>query len=239
APQRPRYLHRRSKTIRALITLWQAALRHLMCLRQMPQLFHLVRRNPRFFVLFTLAALAVRFFFVFHLRVIDGDTFVYGDIAKNWLNHGSFGLTHGAQIGPTLIRLPGYPAFLALIFSLAGQEHYGAVLIAQALIDLVCCLVIAALAMELVDERAAKPAFALAALCPFSANYTAAALTETLAIFTTACSLYYGIRALKSLDSGRPHLRLWMACGLWASASIYLRPDDLLVVVPFGIALLI
>src|SRR5205085_3897024 len=44
---------------------------------------------------------------------------------------------------------------------------------------------------------------------------------------------------LKSLDSGGPHLRLWLACGLWASASIYLRPDDLLVVVPFGIALLI
>src|SRR5436309_159145 len=197
----------------------------------------LVRRHKLFFLLVTLAALALRLFFVFHFRLIAGDTFVYGDIAKNWLTHGIYGLSDGV-IRPTLIRLPGYPGFLAGMFSLFGHEHYGAVTIVQAFIDTNTCLVIAALALELMNERAAKAAYLLAALCPFSANYTATPLSETLAIFCTAHSLYYGIRGLKALDGGESGIWRWLACGLWASASIYTRPDDGLVLVAFGLALL-
>src|SRR5207253_8958449 len=136
--------------------------------------------------------------FVFHLRVVDGDALVYGDIALNWLTHGVFGLSSAGGAHPTLIRLPGYPAFLAAVFSIAGRQHYGAALIVQAFVDLGTCLFIAALAVELIGDRAARPAFALAALCPFTANYTAAALTETLAVFTTATALYFGMRGLNA-----------------------------------------
>jgi 4-amino-4-deoxy-L-arabinose transferase-like glycosyltransferase len=230
----------------------------------MKQLFELVRRNWLFFLLATTAALALRLFFVFRFAHLAGDTWVYGDIARNWLNHGIYGLTDNGAIRPTLIRLPGYPGFLAAMFSIFGQEHYRAVMIAQALIDTNTCLVIAALALELKNARAAKAAYLLAALCPFTAIYTAAPLSETLAIFCTAHALYYGTRGLKALKPGSPTragvacvgvesggpalfrprqakmgLLLWLLAGLWASAGIFMRPDDGIILPAMAVALLI
>ncbi|PYP91939.1 MAG: hypothetical protein DMG65_05735 [Candidatus Angelobacter sp. Gp1-AA117] len=204
----------------------------------MKRLIEFIRDNKLFFLLCTLAALALRLFFVFRYPHVAGDSFVYGDIAKNWLNHGIYGLTDGPDIRPTLIRLPGYPTFLALMFSIFGQEHYHAVMVAQALIDTNTCLVIAALALELMNARTAKAAYGLAALCPFVANYSAAPLSETLAVFCTAHALYYGIRGLKELQGGQQSARHWCFCGLWTAAAIYMRPDNLLLLVPFGTVLL-
>ena len=118
---------------------------------------------------------------------ITNDSFVYGDIAKNWLQHGIYGLSGPDEISPTYIRLPGYPAFLAAVFAIFGMEHYRAVLALQVLVDLGTCFLIADMARRLVSPRAAKAAFLLAALCPFLASYAAAALTETLEIFFTVC----------------------------------------------------
>jgi 4-amino-4-deoxy-L-arabinose transferase-like glycosyltransferase len=204
----------------------------------MRTLFDLLRRNWLFFLLATAAALALRLFFVFHFPHVEGDTFVYGDIAKNWLNHGIFGLTDNGTVRPTLIRLPGYPGFLAAMFALFGQEHYRAVMIAQALVDANTCLVIAAIALELMGARAAKAAYLLAALCPFTAMYAATPLSETLSICCVAHALYYCVRGLKALGDGHPALPLWLLCGIWTSAAIFMRPDNGLLLPAMGWALL-
>lgn len=205
----------------------------------MKKLLNLVCQNWLFFLLATIAALALRFFFVFHLPHLAGDTWVYGDIARNWLNHGIFGVTDDGAIRPTLIRLPGYPGFLAAIFAVFGQEHYRAVLIAQALIDTNTCLVIAGVALELMNERAAKAAYLLAALCPFTANYVAAPLSETLAIFCVAHAMYYGVRGLKALQDKQSAPKLWLLTGIWTSAAIFMRPDNGVLLPAMGLALLV
>ncbi|HJT53671.1 MAG TPA: glycosyltransferase family 39 protein [Candidatus Angelobacter sp.] len=205
----------------------------------MRTLLELLRRNWLFFCLVTAAALALRLFFVFFLPHISGDTFIYGDIAKNWLTHGIYGLTDDGLVRPTLIRLPGYPAFLAAMFAVFGHEHYRAVMIVQALIDTNTCLVIAALALELMNERAAKAAYLLSALCPFTANYVAAPLAETIAIFCTAHAFYYGVRGIKSLRTFQPAILMWIPAGLWTALSILMRPDDGLLLPAFGVALLL
>lgn len=197
-----------------------------------------LRRNKIFVAVVTLAGLALRLFFVLRFPHVAGDTFIYGDIAKTWLHHGVYGFTESGLIRPTLIRLPGYPAFLAGMFSLFGQEHYGAVMIAQAMIDTNACLVIAALALELGGEKAARLAYLVAALCPFTANYAAAPLTETLAFACAAHCLYYGIRGLKDLSAGGENRLLWAVAGLWAAAGILLRPDGALVPAGLGLGLL-
>src|SRR5689334_18675657 len=122
----------------------------------MRELIDLLRRNKLFFLLLTVAALAIRLFFIFRFPLVQGDVFIYDDIAKNWLNHGVFGISDQAIVRPTMIRLPGYPAFLAIIFSIFGQEHYRAVMIVQALIDTNTCLAISALALEVMNARAAR-----------------------------------------------------------------------------------
>jgi 4-amino-4-deoxy-L-arabinose transferase-like glycosyltransferase len=205
----------------------------------MKEILQLLWRSKRFFLLVTLAALALRLFFVFRFSHVAGDSFVYGDIARNWLHHGVFGLTDDAAVKPTLIRMPGYPGFLALVFSLFGQEHYTAVMVVQAILDTNTCLVIAALALEICGARAAKAAYLLAALCPFTANYAGAVLAETLAIFCTAHAFYYGVRGLRALTDGHPSVGSWLAAGLWTAAGIFMRPDGGLVLAALGLALIV
>ena len=136
------------------------------------------------------------------------DSRLYANIAENWLQHGVYGITNSGAIMPTLSRLPGYPAFLAVIFALFGIENFRAVLLVQVLFDLATCFLIADMARRLFSERAAQAAFLLAALCPFLANYAAAALTETLEIFFTALALDLAFRGLAVGETGaRPTAR--------------------------------
>src|SRR5690242_5840021 len=132
--------------------------------------------------------LLLRLWFLRHAPLVSGDSLVYGGIAKNWIARGVYGFyDDGAGgISPTLIRLPGYPMFLAGCFRLFGMEHYGAVRYVQVLLDLVTCGVAAATARRLFGQRAGIAALWVAVLCPFTANYSAAVLTETLVLLTMA-----------------------------------------------------
>src|SRR6202034_2986429 len=85
---------------------------------------------------------------------------------------------------------PVYPLFLMLCFRLFGIEHYHAVMYIQVAIDLATCLLIAALACRIWSPRAGLCALWLAALCPFTANFAAVPLTETLELFSIALALY-------------------------------------------------
>ena len=183
----------------------------------------LVRKHPWFFFGATLAGVALRLFFIIRFPAIVDDSKLYADIAKNWLQHGVYGLTDDHTIVPTYIRLPGYPAFLALIFALFGPDHYRPVLLVQMAADIGTCLLIADMARRMISARAAKAAFLLAAFCPFLANYTAAALTETLEVFFTALGLDLALVGVQGLGPGR--MLPWVGCGVAVGAGILLRPD--------------
>jgi 4-amino-4-deoxy-L-arabinose transferase-like glycosyltransferase len=189
----------------------------------------LLRKHLRFFLLATLAGVALRLLFIFRFPGVTSDSFVYGDIAKNWLRHGVYGLSGINDISPTYIRLPGYPAFLAAIFAIFGMEHYRAVLVVQMFVDIATCFLIADLARRLISLRAARVAFLLAALCPFLANYAANALTETLEVFFTVLALDLAIAGLGTL--GDLQMKPWVGCGLAIGAAILLRPDGGLLLV--------
>src|SRR5580704_6253202 len=98
----------------------------------------LLRKHHRFFFIASLAGVGLRLFLIFRFPWITTDSFIYGDIAKNWLQHGIYGLG-GPGISATYIRLPGYPAFLAGVFAIFGMEHYRAVLFAQMCVDMGTC----------------------------------------------------------------------------------------------------
>lgn len=190
----------------------------------------LVRNNARFFLAVALAGLALRLVFVLHFPAVADDSRLYADIAENWLQHGVYGITNSGEVQPTFSRLPGYPAFLAAIFAIFGWSNFRAVLLAQILFDLGTCILIADLARRMFSERAAKSAFVLAALCPFLANYAAAALTETLEIFFTALALDLAVCGLGRLrndvaPTSKPASVIWLGCGLSVAACILLRPD--------------
>jgi len=212
----------------------------------------LLRRRRGWFLRMTLAALAVRLFFILRFPLITPDSLVYGDFAKNWLLHGIYGQSFASGAAPSYIRLPGYPAFLAALFAVFGMDHYGAARFVQLFVDVATCFVIADLARRLLGhsshiargERAARWAFALAVFCPFLANYTAVPLTETWAIFFTALALDCAVAGLQLCcpdlpGEAAPHLRWWVACGLAIAAGIYLRPDGGMLLIAIGGYLLV
>jgi 4-amino-4-deoxy-L-arabinose transferase-like glycosyltransferase len=201
----------------------------------------LIVKRARFFVCATLAALGLRLLFVLYFPGVVDDSRLYANIAENWLQHGIYGVTNSGVIMPTLSRLPGYPAFLAAIFAVFGDENFRAVLLVQVLFDLATCFLIAGMARRLFSERAAQAAFLLAALCPFLANYAAAALTETLEIFFTALALNLVLRGLAVGETGTAvaHPRslqsmVWLGCGLSIGAGILLRPDGGILLASVG-----
>lgn len=193
-----------------------------------------VRKHARFFAWSSLAALALRFFLALRFPSVVDDSRLYADIAKNWLQHGTYGITNANAVVPTLSRLPGYPGFLAAVFAIFGPDNFHAVLIVQVLFDLATCFLVADMARRLLSERAAKAAYLLTALCPFLANYAAAALTETLEIFFTALALNLVLKGLGIGEPARHPMATWIVCGLSIGASILLRPDGGILLAAVG-----
>jgi len=146
------------------------------------------------------AGLCLRLFFVLKFPASSGDTVLYEQMASNWLLHHVYAMDVGGQITPVDLRMPGYPIFLAIVYAITGRTGDAAhlpLMIAQVFVDLASCVLVAGLAAILalmVSEQApARRVFVagiwLAALCPFTANYTAVTLTEVFAIFFTAAAL--------------------------------------------------
>ena len=112
----------------------------------------------------------------------------YAQLATNLMVHRVYSPAIEAPYEPSLIRLPGYPLFLAGVYSIFGLENNGAVRIVQALVDTFACGLIALLAFLWEPDRKRKRrtaigALVLAAFCPFTAIYVATILPETLTIF--------------------------------------------------------
>lgn len=169
---------------------------------------------------------ALRLWFIHAYPEVQGDPLVYGGIAKNWMLHSIYGSTTSGTLRPTLIRLPGYPLFLILCFKLFGVEHYHAVMYTQAAIDLGTCLLAAAITRRLWNKKAAWWTLWLSALCPFTANYSATPLTETLELCMIALAVYALLRLLEA-----PHWKwVLLEAFAWSYASL-LRPDGALIAV--------
>ncbi len=185
------------------------------------------------------AGLALRMWMLHNVFEVNGDSLIYGGLARNLLLHGEFALTlpSGAMY-PTLIRLPGYPIFLAICFRLFGMENYFSAACVQVALDLASCLLLAGFAGRIApgwaSRGAAQATLWLAALCPFTASYTAEPLTEAPTLFALALAMW-----AMSRFRDEPN---W-ANGLWFTFAVawatLLRPDGALAAVAFAPALVI
>ena len=134
-------------------------------------------------------------------------------------------------------RLPGVSG--RCVSSCSGASTTTPYLLVQIVVDIAGCFVIADLARRTVSPRAAQLAFALAALCPFTANYTVAPLAETLSIFFTAVALDAAVAGFMRLEDGdSPRGKHGLCCGLALSAGIQLRPDGGILLAAIGLFLL-
>ena len=174
----------------------------------------------------------LRLFFVLKYPAGSGDTVIYDQLATNWLKHAQYAMDIAGQPVSVDIRMPGYPAFLAILYAIVGHTGEATrclVLLTQAFVDLSTCLLIGALAalLALLRNEKSNPRRAfllglwLAALCPFTANYAAVPLTEVWAIFFTALSSLFLIVVI-ARAAGLSSLGTWPITGnnYWMAASL-------------------
>jgi len=186
-------------------------------------------RDGRFAVIAALVAgLLLRGWWIYRFGQTTNDTRVYGEFAGNLLKYHVYGWTNivkGVLLKPqgTLIRLPGYPLFLAACFKLFGMENYIAVMFVEAAIDLWTCLLLGGLAARIFGRRAGIAAVWLAALCPFTANYVAVPLTEIPTLFCMALA-FYSVARWRKFGAG---MNRWVyAIGAALGYAILLRPEQ-------------
>jgi hypothetical protein len=176
----------------------------------------------------------------------DDDGRYYAQIAKNLLDHHGYSGEAEEPYPPTYIRVPGYPIFLASVYGLFGRDNNLAVRIAQAVVDTICCWLIAFLAAAWSPRgwdrarrwRAALAALGLAAVCPFIAIYVTTILTESWA---TTLSAAFALPATLALKAGNDTKRrtLWLLAGLTGGAATMFRPDCAIFVCGAGLVLVI
>jgi hypothetical protein len=181
------------------------------------------------------AGLALRVWMAKRFPQDAGDPQIYAGLAKNLLLHGQFASTGAdGSLHPTLIRLPGYPLFMALCFVVFGMGNLAAIGWLQIGLELAGCLLLADFVRRIASPGAAHCTLWLAALCPFTAVYAGAPLTETPTLFLISLALW-------TLD--RFHERpAWPNALLFTGAVTYaalLRPDGALVAIALAPALLV
>lgn len=176
------------------------------------------------------AALGLRLLFIFaapHPASWAGDSRYYVT-ASNLLAGNGYSWDEAPPYRPSIASVPAYPLFIAAVYAVAGPSH-DAVRVAQAVLDLLTCLLVAYLSFRLappwLKERAALSALALYGLFSwFTMVWAVCLLSETLTLFLTALTLALCARAL---DSRR--LPYWAAAGAACGLAVLTRPDSVLL----------
>jgi hypothetical protein len=205
------------------------------------------------YALLLLVALGFRLFIALRLPNDEpGDAIVYSQLAVNVLEQHVYSHDPQPPYASSIIRLPGYPLFLAGIYKVFGHRNNTAVRVVQAVIDTLTCVLVALVAFQwAVDEerkrRAAIIAFALAAVCPFTAIYIATLLTEVPTDFLAVAMVLAVTLAFKATDdtdnterivSGRAVL-WWSVSGLIVGLAVLFRPDSGLFAAAAGMTLVL
>ena len=195
--------------------------------------------------------LALRLFFIIHFPFYAGDTKFYDELARNLLDHRVYGLFVHGELTSVDMRMPGYAVFLAGLYAAFGRS-IRAVMVVQACIDLITCVLTALIAGMIapVDSktRVATIALWITALCPFTANYTAAVLTEVLATFLTTLAVLafviaFGRASVDSSNESVGHRPLyseaasWLLTGLIVGLGTLVRPETPLLLLAAGLVL--
>ena len=111
--------------------------------------------------------------------VQGGDAPEYRRLAENILEGHGFSLSVGSPYEPTARRAPGYPLFLALVYTVFGRSDT-AVLWAQSMLWGFGCLLLARLVASIFDMRAGVLAAFIVAVHPVLARTAGEVLTESL-----------------------------------------------------------
>lgn len=155
----------------------------------------------------------------------------YQRLAESLATTGQFTRYAGTEtFAPEVIRTPGYPAFVAVIYRLFGTGNNTAVAVAQAVVFAAIGLLVFALVRRVWSPRAALLAAALTALYAPLPYFGALVVTELWTALVATAAMVIVIRAAQG-----GALRDFALAGMLLSATTIVRPA--FVLMPFFFAL--
>jgi hypothetical protein len=204
------------------------------------------RKTRTHLALALLAGLFLRLFFVIYVPFADIDSDLYNELGRNVVKIHAYAYDSGNGMVATDARVPGYPLFLGALY-VVGADSQQAIFVAQAIVDLGTCVLIAILAASLAPDpsrkRVAIAGMWLAATCPFVANYAADGTTEVLATFFSAAALLFLVWAQQSefepnaAERKRRSARHWLLAGAIIGLGSLVRPETPIILLAPAIVL--
>ena len=131
---------------------------------------------------------------------------------------------------PEVIRTPGYPIFVAVIYRLFGVGNDLAVTAAQAVVFAALCLLVYRIGCRVAGDRSGVVAAALTAVFAPLPHFAALVLTELWTAFVLTAALLMCLRAVQ-----RKRLIDFVVAGVLLSATTLVRPA--FVLLPFFLCL--
>ncbi|MCX7824862.1 MAG: glycosyltransferase family 39 protein [Verrucomicrobiae bacterium] len=174
------------------------------------------------FLILAVIGLLIRLWLVPQWADVGGaaDTPQYERFARNLVQHGVFSDDEGDHPVPNARRMPGYPFFLATIYSVCGLGKWRAVQVAQAVIDLLTCWLVYRTARELFRDRLVGFwSFGTALICAPVLIFSGYVLPETLATFWVTLAVYCALKGC------RDNRNVWfIGLGISCAAAAMMRP---------------
>ena len=178
-------------------------------------------------------------------RSADQEFLIVGDAQGYWHLAGQIasGGEYSVHYPPRyVLRMPGFPALLAVPIALFGKDVLAARIL-LAIVGTFACWLVYRLARVLFDERAGLIAAALVAVCPTMVLFSVLILSETLFAVGLVGSLIPMALLLRNEffpDSNRRLVQGSLAVGLLIALACYARPSWLLAAPAFaGLAMLL
>ncbi len=169
--------------------------------------------------------------------VIEGDADGYWKLAQTIVRGDEYTIYTPPR---RVLRMPGFPLFLAGAMSVVGEEHFQVRLI-LALSGVLACFLVYLLGKELVNEFTGVIAAAFVAVSPVMSGFSVLFLSETLFAVTMLISLLV-IAKLSKVKSGAEERNRGIVLSLLAGVSLavacYMKPSWLLIL-PIAVVILV
>ena len=188
-------------------------------------------------LLWCAVGLLLRVLFIVFPRPGDDDLDGYLELGRNLIHHGIYGFGQ-EDIGPSLIRMPGYPIIVASLEMLFHNYWWYMLLTLQIVADLSGGILLAHVATRHLGGRCGETALALAMFCPLTAAYTGIGMTESFSLFAISLGIYAIDRASVTIEVRSKALIPILLAGFASALAMMLRPDGLLLFLVLAAALL-
>ena len=207
------------------------------------QIMTSVFRNPVFILL--LLALVLRLGCAFGLDrvltqadrqfLIEGDANGYWELGRKLAN----GEAYEIHTPPRkILRMPGFPVFLASVFRMAGESRLAARLV-LGIVGTAACGLVFLLGCELVDRTSALWAMTVVSVSPLLVGFTPVLLSETLFALLLVSCLIPLAKLWRASENGAMTIQLLrysIAAGILIALGTYVRPGWLLFAPAFAAA---